>query len=109
MDLQRKFSMFFIQLEDQIGTPAADYDLHKRFYQETKVDILALRTRVDAMPLNEFTSKSVDLLLENLDLLETLHKEGLDGMEIVQITREDFNRNLVNILRLELAKKRGEQ
>jgi hypothetical protein len=106
--LQRKMETFFVDLEDKIGTEEADYRYYEDFYDEVKVDISAIRLRASALPKNEITLKQVTLLEENIQLLEEVHKEGIVAVEVIQPIRDDFNTALSNILRLELAKKRGE-
>ncbi|MGB5325681.1 MAG: hypothetical protein WBN40_09695 [Pseudomonadales bacterium] len=106
--LQRKLETFFIALEVQFGSPQADYGEHAAFYREVKVDISALKLRARALPKNELTLKQVELLDENLALLESVHREGINAIEVVQVVRDDFNTALANILQLELAKRRGE-
>jgi hypothetical protein len=106
--LQRKLETFFVALEDRIGTPEAAYEQNADFYREVRVDISAIRMRAGALPDNDLTLQQVDLLAENLDLLEEVHREGIGDVAVVQLIRDDFNMALTNILRLELAKRRGD-
>jgi hypothetical protein len=106
--LQRKMETFFVDLEDKIGTEQAEYRYFEDFYDEVRVDISAIRLRASALPKNEITLEQVVRLEENIGLLEEVHEEGIGSVEVVQVIREDFNTALSNILRLELAKKRGE-
>ncbi|MEH6640579.1 MULTISPECIES: hypothetical protein [Halomonadaceae] len=107
--LQRKFETFFVNLESQIGTEEASYDNHLEFYKEVKVDVSAIKLRASAIPKNEITLQQVSLLEENIGLLEEVHKEGVADVEVVKVPRDDFNTALSNILKLELAKRRGEE
>ncbi len=106
-ELQRKFETFFVNLESQIGTDAARYSNHSDFYKAIRVDISAIKLRASAIPQNDITIEQVTLLEENIKLLEEFHKEGIAAIEILEIPRKDFNTALTNILKLELAKKRG--
>lgn len=106
MSIHRTLESFFGSMERKVGTPAASYDSHLDFYAELKLDVAALQLRVDSVPDNELTQKSVALLGENVELLETLHQEGIDSIELLDIIREDFATALRNMLRFELAKKR---
>jgi hypothetical protein len=108
-ELQRKLETFFVNLEGQFGTDEAKYENHLDFYKEVKVDISAIKLRVSALPQNEITVKQVTLLEENIALLEEFHKEGIATIEVIEVPRKDFNSALLNILKLELAKKRGEE
>jgi len=107
--LQRKFETFFVNLEDQLGTQNAGYENHKQFYKSIRVDISAIKLRVAAHPKNEITLDMVDLLESNVDILVELHKEGINSIDVISIVRDDFNVALTNILKLELAKKRGKE
>ena len=105
--LQHKFETFFVRLEDTIGTDAASYEHNKAFYQEIRVDISALELRVNAIPNNTKTQEQVTLLKDNLKLLKAFHQQGLKSTAVIDPPRQLFNMSLQNILRLELAKKRG--
>lgn len=108
MNLQRSFSELFVTLEDTVGTPASAYDNYREFYRQVKVDAAALKLRVDAQPLNDLSSQAVGLVIENIELLEEVHKEGINDMELVSVIRDDFTTSLTSLLRLELAKQRGD-
>ncbi len=108
MNLQRSFAEFFLVLEETVGTPAATYDNYADFYRQVKVDVGALKLRVDAQPLNEISSQMVSKLIDNIGLLEEVHKEGINDMEVVNVIKDDFTTSLTSLLRLELAKQRGE-
>lgn len=111
--LQRELSTFFVDLESKLGTPAESYENFGDTYKAIRVDISALSLRVNALPKNSITQEQVDILKRNLDLFEQLHKSGLgEGVEgkkaVLTSIREDFDTALAAILRLELAKKRGD-
>jgi hypothetical protein len=113
-DLQRKLSTFFVDLDGKLGTPEEGYDNYEDTYKEIRVDISALSLRVNALPKNAITQEQVEILKRNLSLLEQLHKSGLgtgiDGKKaVLASTQKDFDTALAAILKLELAKKRGEQ
>ena len=108
-ELQRKFETFFVELESQVGTDEASYKNHIEFYKEVKVDISAIKMRASAIPQNEITLRQVSLLEENFKHLEETHRDGILDIEVVKVPRDDFNTALSNILKLELAKKRGEE
>lgn len=108
-ELQRKFETFFVNLESQVGTEEADYENHVQFYKDVKVDVSAIRLRASAIPKNEITLKQVSFLEENIKLLEDTHKEGIAHIDVIKVPRDDFNTALSSILKLELAKRRGEE
>ncbi|MFQ5709488.1 MAG: hypothetical protein ACE5HO_18685 [bacterium] len=106
--LHRKMETFFVRLADIAGTPAGNYENHKEFYEQVKVDISALELRVAVQPKNEITLKQIKLLRDSVDKLEQIHKVGINSPEVVQPIRESFKTAFTAILKLEMAKKRGE-
>lgn len=107
-DLQRKMEYFFLDLEYKFDTPEADYENYTEFYKEIKTDLKLLELRTSALPDNEITVKQVKLVQKNFLLFEEIHEEGLDDMILIDEPRKDFTLAFINILKLELAKKRGE-
>ncbi|UCD56014.1 MAG: hypothetical protein JSV16_09170 [Candidatus Hydrogenedentota bacterium] len=106
--LQRKMEAFFVHLGNIAGTPEADYANYKDFYEEVRVDISAIKLRVDAKPLNTQTQEQIDLLERSVNDLEEIHELGIRHAEVVETLRKQFNTAFVAILKLELEKKRGE-
>lgn len=111
--LQRKISTFLIDVESKLGTSQADYSNSTETYKELRVDVQAIELRVNALPKNDITQEQIKKLKDNLALLEQLHKKGfaedLEGKRAVLTTvQEDFDTALAAILKLELAKRRGE-
>ena len=106
--LQKNVETFLVTVEGQSGLPECVYDNHKNFYQKTVVEISAIDVRARAIPNNEITIEQVRLLKENLHTLEQIHKMGCFDPEAVEIVRNSFNSSFTAILKLELAKKRGE-
>lgn len=94
-------------LESQLDTSDADYNNYVEFYRDAKVDLSSLSVRAAAQGKNDITVKQLDLMSDNLSLLEKAHKEGLQHNDIPPI-RNAFNVGATAILKLELAKKRGE-
>ncbi|MEL6820448.1 MAG: hypothetical protein AAFP70_01705 [Calditrichota bacterium] len=107
MELHGKLETFFIEMEDIAGTPAADYMLHKGFYDDLQFNLSYLSIRCRAKLNNEKTVEQLELLESSLKSLEEIHKEGIASYELVRTLREQFNIALTAILQLELAKKRG--
>jgi len=106
--LQKKVESFFVTVESQEGLPECSYDNHKKFYEETKVEISAIEVRARALPKNEITTKEVELLKDSFSKLEQLHKISCLSKEQIQALRIAFNSSFTAILKLELAKKSGE-
>lgn len=106
--LQKDFETFFVTVESQTGLPECDYKNHIKFYQDSKVAISGIEVRAKAMPKNEITVEQVGLLKDSLNKLEKLHKMGCLTPNQIENLRTSFNTNITAILKLELAKKRGE-
>jgi hypothetical protein len=111
-DLQRKLEAFFVKLDGLQALPDCTYEKNKEFYDQAKVDVSAIQVRAAAIPQNEITSEQVTLLGKNLETLEKLHKGKGDKRCIspdeLKPLRNAFTASFTAILKLELAKKRGD-
>lgn len=106
--LQKKVESFFVTVESQEGLPGCEYENHKKFYDEVKVEISAMEVRARAIPKNEITIKQIELLKDSLSKLESLHKISCLSKDQIEPLRIAFNSSFTAILKLEFAKKRGE-
>lgn len=106
-DFQRKVETFLTGLERNADQPESKYDANVKFYDEARVDLSAIRVRAAALPKNEITLKQIDLLTDSLGKLEELQRLGIRREHIAPL-RSAFNSTCTAILKLELAKKRGE-
>lgn len=106
--LQKDLETFFVTVASQTGKPACQYDNHKKFYQDSAVAISAIEVRAKALDKNEITVEQVGLLKDSLNSLEQLHKLGCFTGNQVANLRDSFNTSITAILKLELAKKRGD-
>jgi len=112
--LQRKMSTFLVDVESKLGTPNAEHKNYVETYKELRVDISAIELRVNALPNNRITQEQIKTLKDNIGLLETLHKTGFAGdlnsqKSVLATVQKDFDTALSAILKLELAKRRGEK
>jgi hypothetical protein len=107
-EIQRKVETFLTRLERTIGTSAADYPHHVAVYDDVRVDLSALKVRASAIPKNSITVEQIDLVADSWSKLEQLHKVGFKSKEEIAPLRRNFNQAFTQILKLELAKKRGE-
>ncbi len=106
--LQKEIATFFVTVEGQEGLPECQYDNHQTFYLNSKVAISALQVRAKAIPNNAITITQIGLLNDSLGQLEQLHQLGCFTANTVTSVRTSFNSSITAILKLELAKKRGE-
>jgi hypothetical protein len=107
-DLHKNFETFFLTLESLEGLPECKYENYTEFYKDAKVSISSIEVRARAIPDNEITIKQIALLKENIDLLEQLHIYSCLSKEQIEPLRVSFNSGFTAILKLELAKKRGD-
>lgn len=106
--LQKKTEAHLVALEAVQGLPDCKYEKHKQFYEEAKVDISAITVRAAAIPKNEITTQQAGLLAGSLGSLEKLHRIACLSGEQIAPLRTQFNSSFTAILKLELAKRRGE-
>ena len=108
--LHRKMETFLTALEQQ-QVPDCLSTEHAQFYQQSLVDVRALKIRAKAIANNDITLQQLALLEENLSLMFTLHKTQdssntcmAGGM--ITFNRSNFESIFTAILKFELAKKR---
>lgn len=106
--LQRKTESHLVTLENVENLPDCVYDKHKQFYDDAKIDVSAITVRAAAIPKNNITTKETQLLLDSLEKLERLHKISCLSKDQIALLRSHFNTSYTAILKLELAKRRGE-
>lgn len=106
--LQKKTEAHLVALETVEGVPECKYEKHKQFYDEAKVDVSAIAVRAAAIPKNEITTEQTVLLSNSLESLEKLHKIACLTKDQIKPLRTQFNSSFTAILKLELAKRRGE-
>jgi hypothetical protein len=106
--LQRKVEEHLVRLEAVSGKIGCEHAKYEKFYEEVKVDVSAIRTRTDAIPKNDITIKQTNELSESLQGLEDLHKLACISKAQIPTLRAPLNSIFTGILKLELAKKRGQ-
>ena len=106
--LQKKTEAHLVALEAAEGLPECKFENHKSFYDEAKVDVSAITVRAAAIPNNEITTQQTVLLADSLENLKKLHKIKCLTMDQIAALRTQFNSSFTAILKLELAKRRGE-
>ncbi|PKM20221.1 MAG: hypothetical protein CVV11_01515 [Gammaproteobacteria bacterium HGW-Gammaproteobacteria-15] len=105
--LQQNVEMFFVTVESQAGLPECAYSNHISFYQQSKVAVSSIAVRAKAIPDNDITVEQVELLKNSLNMLQQLHQLGCFTPGQVENLRTSFNSSITAILKLELAKRRG--
>ena len=106
--LQRKTEEHLVRLETTTGKPECEHPKFEKFYAEAKVDVSAIRTRTAAIPKNDISTKQIDQLGESLQSLEDLHRLKCISKAQIPALRTPLNSIFTAILKLEIAKKRGQ-
>lgn len=105
--LQQSHGRFFDQLQQTAGTPDAAWECHRQWYEETRAEIAALRTRAASYGLKQDpTGDALGLLEQSVDELEVMHMQGISAVEVPML-RTLFDSQLRMLARLEAAKKRS--
>jgi hypothetical protein len=110
-EMQHKVDQFLLKMETAAGTVAGGYDANAATYDELQADVDGLRVRATAVPNNRFTLEQIDALDRTLADLRKLHKlEGAKGLPsaLAEPSRSAFTSIFTAIIKLELAKKRGQ-
>jgi len=110
----KKVEGFFTKLERATSYDEVSYLKSTSFYDDIRADLRTMRVRAGAVPKNSLTVQQVDLLIQNIDALEKIHKlhdpqQKLFTAEELAPMRTAFSQQFMAIIKLELAKKRGEE
>lgn len=109
-ELQKKTEGFLIKMENAAGTSEGEYINNRSFYNESKVEITAIRLRAEAIPENKITVQHIAEIEKNFENLRLLHeKRGQKGLakDLTEPIRAIINIQFKAMLALEFAKKRG--
>lgn len=109
VELQKKVESLLSEIDRSIGSNNFSYNNFEKKYDEARTDLSSLQIRAKARPKNEIQVQQFDKILNQINLLEEAHKsnEGIGKSEIPTF-RNGFNQSFEAVIKLELAKKRGE-
>jgi len=105
LQLQSKFTAFFDDLQNTAGTPEGEYERYAAQYADLHAQVGDLQAKAALQSRNQLTNDSLTLLEDNLDILETAHREGLSAAE-VPVLRKLIDTQVRMLVQLEVAKKR---
>lgn len=105
--LQKSLEAFLLGIEEQGREPGPLTPEERSFFQSTRVELSSLAIRAGAVPKNELTVAMIENLRAATADLQELVVEGI-APEQVEPLRSAINTATGAILRLELAKRRGE-
>jgi hypothetical protein len=110
--LQKKLDTFFVNLKNE-SYPDCSYSKNKSFYDDVKVQLSGIQVRANAIPNNNITIQELDALSKGISGLEKNQKlkdndNACLNPAIIDADQTMFNSMFTAILKLEIAKKRGE-
>lgn len=100
--LQRKMDQFLDFLEQNIGTEAASYASNRKFYEDIKSAVIAIRASHAGLPEKAHIDHQLALLRLIVINLESTHEFGIRKDDIPLI-RESFDNSCMSIIRLEMT------
>lgn len=104
LELRSELNTFFDDLQCTAGTPEGAYDRYASQYADLHTRVGDLQARAALQSRNQLTHDSLTLLADNLNVLETAHREGLTAAE-VPVLRQLLDTQVQMLLQLEAAKK----
>lgn len=107
--LQKRTGQLFSDLEKKLGTPGGDYVDFEADYDSLMVDLRALTVRAEARPKNDVQVTQLSNLREQLAQIAERHRSGRLRSAEIEPARLITDQSFRVILRLELAKKRGDE
>lgn len=109
VSLHKQIESLLIKIEKSTGSTKSAYINFEKLYDDIRTDLASLQLRAKTRPLNEIQVTQLSNISNQIDLLEKAHRspEGIIKDEI-PIIRGAFNQAIEAILKLELAKKRGD-
>ncbi len=107
-ELHRDVESLLTSLEDAVGSEKASPERYGERYEKILANVRSLRVRAGSRPKNELQVRQLAAVEEQVGLLRRAHGEGL-AAEDIELFRRGFEQSFQAILKLELAKQRGEK
>lgn len=79
-DMQQKTTAFFVKYESSPVSPDLKYANQQPFYEGLKTNARTLRIRNNAVEKNRPMIGMLDLLDENINLMDSLHRQKTNGL-----------------------------
>jgi len=95
VSIQEKVSRFFVRMERMAGTPEGNYVKYNDFYEDVRTEIDVLQARNRAIPMSGTTQEQLDLLRQEVDQLEALHRSGFHGTDEIAPLKSGLEGTLV--------------
>ena len=106
-ELQRSVEALLTEMERTLGTPGGTVERYQPYYDDLRIELRTLAVRAAAREKNQLQVEQLDRVLDQIDLLEQAHREGI-AREEIPVYREIFAQSFRAMLALELAKRRGD-
>ncbi len=103
--LQKDVDTFLTRLDDEVAPTVEEA---QEIFDQLHVDLRAIQVRASAQTKNELIIQQLDLVADNLGLLTEAYGEGIEDPQEIELFRNSFQTQFRAILKLELAKRRGE-
>ena len=100
--------ILFLDTLDKQTSPDCLSANHQAFYHQISADLRTLLIRAESIPNNSLTTQSVSLLINSVSALEKQHNDSCMPSLVIDTNKSNFEIHIRAILKLELAKKRGE-
>ena len=105
VQLQEKFSRFFVRMEKLAGTPEGGIAKYADFYEDVRTDIDVLQARNRAIPMSATTEGQLEVLHQEVEQLETLHKSGFHGYDEVVPLKSGLEGTLISMQKYQFTLK----
>ena len=79
-EMQQSTTTFFVKHETNPGSADLAYTKVQPFYQDLRVKSRTVRIRNNAIEKNKIMINMLDLLDENINLMDSLHKQKTNGL-----------------------------
>lgn len=106
--LQEDVTRILVQVESNIDKKEAKYEHFALTYENIKIKLQILETRVEALDKNRIVKNEVSELKSMLNNMEQLHKMGFKSREEIALLKQPIQSAFGAMIRLQLAIKKEE-
>lgn len=106
--LQEDVSRLLVSIETHLGTDQAKYEHYAKNYEDMKVKLKILETRVAILDKNRIISGQVAELKTILSNVEKLHRIGFTNIDQLKLLDSQMTTLFSSLIRFQVALKRGE-
>lgn len=110
-DFRTQVDTFLTALErnaEEPVKPEATYAQNTEFYDAARITLRGMHNRASQIDKNKITVQQIEVLMDNINTLEALHKLGPISPASIASIRSSFESICGAIIKFEILKKRGE-